>query len=57
MLMLRNSLSTEPAECSRMKCPNVIETGQFKQSRNMQHSVEDNQNDGKKLIVIGQFKK
>ena len=57
MLMLLDNLSTEPAACSGMKCPNVIETGQFKQSRNMQHSIEDNQNDGKKIIVIGQFKK
>ena len=48
-----------------MKCPYVIEMGQFKQSMNMKHreektninNVKDNQNDTKKVIVIGQFKK
>ena len=35
ILMLSNDLSTNSAECSRMKCPYVIETGQFKQSLNI----------------------
>ena len=44
------------AECSGMKCPYVIEMGQFKQSMNMKHrkekaninNVKDNQTDTKK---------
>ena len=70
--MPRNYLCTQPEACSGMKCPHVIKTGQLKRSRNKKHgvkfrekkisrikenNVKDNQNERKKMIVIGQFKK
>ena len=63
IIMLCSDLSTQPAECSRMKCPHLIEETP-KQCRNMQHdincrrrdinNVKDDQN-GKKITVIGHF--
>ena len=67
IIMLRNDLFTQPAECFRMKCPHVIETGQLSgpEIRNMAsttektniNNIKNDQNGRKKMIVIGHFKK
>ena len=40
--MLRNDLSTQPVECSRMKCPQMMKTGQLSSTEtcNMTSTVE-----------------
>ena len=58
---------TQPAECSRMKCPHVIEKGQLRsgETYNMTSTVEKtninyvigDQNGTRKMTVIGHFKK
>ena len=42
IIMLRNDLSTQPVECSRMKCPQMMKTGQLSSTEtcNMTSTVE-----------------
>ena len=65
--MLGNALSTQPVECSRIKCPYMIEKEQLSSAEtyNMSTTVEktninnvkDDQNGRKKMTVIEHFKK
>ena len=62
--MLRNALSTQPVECSRIKCPYMIEKEQLSSAEtyNMSTTVEktninnvkDDQN-GRNRILTGKF--